>query len=105
VVFSRDASVLAIGGTLLLICAVFQPFDGLQAVATGALRGIGDTKTPMLVNLTGHWLIGLPVGYVLCFRQGWGVSGLWAGLSLGIMLIGVSLLVTWHLRSTLARAV
>ena len=62
-IFTRDAAVLAIGATLLLVCAVFQPFDGFQAVATGALRGLGDTRTPMLVNLVGHW-VDRPAGRV-----------------------------------------
>jgi MATE family multidrug resistance protein len=102
--FSRDASVLDVGVTLLLLCALFQPFDGVQAVATGALRGAGDTRTPMLFNLAGHWLIGLPVAYVLCFTLGWGVVGLWAGLSLGLMLIGTSLLIVWQRRHVRGRA-
>ena len=55
-----------LGASLLLIAAVFQLFDGLQAVATGVLRGLGETRTAMLVNLAAHWLLGLPMGYVLC---------------------------------------
>jgi MATE family multidrug resistance protein len=78
---------------------VFQLFDGLQTVATGALRGLGDTRTPMVFNLIGHWLIGLPIGYVLCFNRNWGVAGLWTGLSTGLILIGASLLVTWNVKS------
>ena len=56
-----------IGVSLLIVAAVFQLFDGMQAVATGVLRGLGDTRTPMLWNLAGHWFVGLPLGYVLCF--------------------------------------
>jgi MATE family multidrug resistance protein len=98
-IFTDDPGVVGLGVTLLLVCAVFQPFDGLQAVATGALRGAGDTRTPMLCNLAGHWMIGLPVAYVLCFHRGWGVVGLWVGLSVGLILVGTVLLVTWHIRS------
>ena len=101
-VFTDDPAVVGLGVTLLLVCAVFQPFDGLQAVATGALRGAGDTRTPMLCNLAGHWMIGLPIAYVLCFHRGWGVVGLWAGLSLGLILVGTGLAVTWHIRSSRA---
>ena len=61
--FTADASVITTGVALLLLAAVFQLFDGLQGVATGALRGLGDTLTPMLFNLAAHWLLGLPVGY------------------------------------------
>ena len=56
-------------------------FDGLQVVATGALRGAADTRTPMLANLAGHWVLGLPLGYALCFWFGVGVIGLWVGLA------------------------
>ena len=76
-----------------------QPFDGVQTVATGALRGLGETRLPMLVNLGGHWIVGLPLAYVLCFRRGWGVEGLWTGLTVGLMLIGSVLFVVWRNRS------
>jgi MATE family multidrug resistance protein len=98
-VFTTDPTVLAVGTTVMLVCAVFQPFDGFQTVATGALRGLGDTRTPMLWNLVVHWFVGLPVGYALCFWFNWGVVGLWTGLSLSLTLIGMALLVDWHLRS------
>src|SRR5260370_10915698 len=66
--FSPDPVVVRAGPTLLLVAAAFQLFDGVQVVTTGALRGAGDTKTAMLANLIAYWLIGLPVGYFLCFR-------------------------------------
>jgi MATE family multidrug resistance protein len=102
-IFTRDASVIALGATLLFICALFQPFDGIQAVATGALRGLGDTRTPMWFNLVGHWVVGLPLAYVLCFERNWGVIGLWVGLAFSLMLVGVSLLLVWRQRSRLTR--
>lgn len=98
-IYSSDANVIELGVVLLFICSVFQLFDGLQTVATGALRGLGDTRTPMVFNLIGHWLIGLPIGYALCFNRGWGVAGLWTGLSIGLILIGASLLVAWGVKS------
>ena len=98
-VYSADVRVIELGVILLFICSVFQLFDGLQTVATGALRGLGDTRTPMMLNLLGHWLIGLPIGYVLCFNRGWGVAGLWTGLSTGLILIGATLLFTWKVKS------
>jgi MATE family multidrug resistance protein len=96
--FTADRVVLAAGAQLLAVAAVFQLFDGLQVVATGALRGVGDTRTPMLWNLVGHWAIGLPVAYVACFPLGWGVVGLWFGLAAGLMLCGVVLLRVWAIR-------
>ena len=98
-VYSSDPGVIELGIVLLFICSVFQLFDGLQTVATGALRGLGDTRTPMMFNLVGHWFIGLPIGYVLCFNRNWGVAGLWAGLSAGLILIGAALLAVWHVKS------
>lgn len=93
--FSKDASVLSVGTSLLLLAAVFQLFDGLQGVITGTLRGLGDTRTAMIVNLVAHWVIGLPTSYLLCFVIGWGVYGLWVGLSLGLIVTGVILLYVW----------
>jgi len=97
--FTTDASVLTLGSRLLMIAAAFQLFDGTQAVTTGVLRGIGDTRTPMLMNVIGHWVLGLPVGYALCFRFGWGVLGLWIGLSVGLIFCAVALTITWIVRT------
>lgn len=103
--FTQEESVLQLGSSLLLVAAVFQLFDGIQGVATGALRGIGDTRTPMITNLAGHWLLGLPVGYTLCFIVGYGVIGLWIGLSVGLIVVGVILLAIWARKSVIkARA-
>jgi MATE family multidrug resistance protein len=96
--FTTDPAVISMGITLLAIAAVFQLFDGFQVVATGNLRGAGNTRTPMLWNLVGHWAVGLPVGYWLAFVRGWGVVGIWAGLCLGLMLIGIVLARVWVLQ-------
>jgi len=93
--FTSDPSVLSIGVSLLFVGAIFQLFDGVQGVSTGVLRGLGDTRTPMLWNLAGHWFIGLPLGYTLCFVMGLGVVGLWWGLSTGLTICGVALLTAW----------
>jgi len=97
--FSPDPAVIRVGAMLLLEAAAFQLFDGLQAVATGALRGAGDTKTPMLANFVAYWLIGIPLSCLLCFRLGWGALGIWIGLCIGLVLIGSALLVVWHRKS------
>lgn len=98
-IFTIDGRVVEAGLTLIVVVALFQIFDGLQGVATGALRGLGDTRTPMLLNLAGHWLIGLPVGCLLCFRIGWGVVGLWIGISTGLVLVGSLVTAIWWRRS------
>ena len=96
--FSSDENVLVLGSSLLFVAAIFQLFDGLQGVATGVLRGLGDTRTPMITNLTAYWFFGLPVGYNLCFNSGWGVIGLWIGLSTGLIIAGVTLVLIWNRR-------
>jgi MATE family multidrug resistance protein len=98
--FTNDATVIDLGVRLLFVAAVFQLFDGLQGVTTGALRGLSDTHTAMLWNLGGHWLVGLPLGYLLCFHWGYGVVGLWWGLSAGLMICGISLITAWWRKSS-----
>ena len=95
-VYTDDGEVLRIGGHLLALAALFQLFDGIQTVATGALRGLGNTRTPMLMNLAGYWVFGLPLGYVLCFSRGYGIYGLWIGLSLALIVIAMYLLYSWQ---------
>ncbi|HEX5070857.1 MAG TPA: MATE family efflux transporter, partial [Vicinamibacterales bacterium] len=97
--FTRDPDVIHIGIGLLIVAAVFQLFDGMQAVSTGALRGLGNTHTPMVVNLIGHWLMGLPIAYFLCFSRGLGAQGLWMGLAAGLMVTGAVLLGVWNRQS------
>ena len=96
--YTPDETIIHSTIVLLAAGAAFQLFDGLQTVATGALRGLGDTRTPMLCHFTAYWVIGLPLGAWLCFRRGWGAFGLWAGLSLALILIGVVLLLVWQHR-------
>ena len=94
--YTPDEAVIHSTIRLLAAGAAFQLFDGIQTVATGALRGAGDTRTPMLCHFTAYWVIGLPLGAWLCFRRGWGAFGLWAGLSLALILIGIVLLFAWR---------
>ena len=96
--FTPNPAVIRVGAQLLLVAAAFQLFDGLQTVATGALRGAADTRTPMLANFVAYWLMGLPIGYVLCFTLGWGALGIWIGLCGGLIVIGSAMLVAWHKR-------
>jgi MATE family multidrug resistance protein len=102
--YTTDAVVIRSTIALLAVGSAFQLFDGIQTVATGALRGTGDTRTPMLCHFSGYWLIGLPLGIYLCFRRGWGVIGLWTGLSLALILIGVLMLYFWRKRVGVLRA-
>jgi len=98
-IFTTDESVLRVGTTVLIVYGALQLFDAWQVVATGALRGLGDTRTAMVLNIIGHWIIGLPLGYWLCFSRGWSVVGLWFGLSIGLTIVGVALVATWRRRT------
>ena len=89
--FMDNAGVISAGVVLLRMAAFFELFDGFQVTAMGALRGMGDTRTAMLAHLIGYWAIGLPISYVLCFQYGWGAPGLWVGLTVALILIGVAL--------------
>ena len=97
-IYTADPTVIRNAIILLAAGAAFQLFDGIQTVATGALRGSGDTRTPMLCHFSAYWLIGLPLGAYLCFRRHWGALGLWVGLSLSLILIGILLLLFWRRR-------
>jgi len=105
-VYTPDETIIRSTSLLLIAGAAFQLFDGIQTVATGALRGAGDTRTPMLCHFTAYWIIGLPLGAWLCFRRSWGAFGIWSGLSLALILIGIVLLFAWRrtVRELLAAA-
>jgi MATE family multidrug resistance protein len=105
--YSSDEMVLALAATLIPLAGVFQVFDGLQVVASGVLRGVGDTRSPMLLNLVGFWCIGIPVGVWLGFGASLGPRGLWWGLVLGLASVAVLLLlrVRGRLATELTRVV
>ena len=104
VVYTNQAAVVNMGVPLLALAAAFQIFDGIQTISTGALRGLGETRVPMLANFAGYWIFGLPLGYVLCFWRKQGIFGLWIGLTLALISIAMVVLFQWwrdssHLRS------
>jgi len=98
-IFTPDPVVISASVILLAVAAMFQLFDGIQVVAIGALRGAGDTRTPMFSHLVMFWFVGLPIGYWLCFSRAWGAVGLWVGLCIGLILTGLILLIAWHRRT------
>jgi len=100
--FSNDRDVVAASALLLPIAGVFQIFDGLQVVAAGALRGIGDTRVPMIMNLVGFWFVGLPVSVALAFGLDVGPRGIWWGLAIGIGVVAI--LLSFRIRTRFGRA-
>jgi multidrug resistance protein, MATE family len=93
--FTQDPDVLRTGTWLLGVGAVFAVFDGVQVIATGALRGLGETRRPMIWNFVAYWGLGLPIGWTLAFVLGWGVVGIWIGLSTSLIIVGVALTRAW----------
>jgi MATE family multidrug resistance protein len=94
--FTTDPAVIKASAIMLALAALFQLFDGAQGVATGALRGAGNTRVTAIAHGVGYWGLGLPLGYWLCFGAGWGAPGLWTGLSFALIVIGIALAMVWH---------
>jgi MATE family multidrug resistance protein len=79
-------AILAIGASLLAVAALFQLADAGQVMALGLLRGVQDTRVPMIYASVSYWLVGIPASYMLGFTFGWGGPGIWAGLAAGLAL-------------------
>jgi multidrug resistance protein, MATE family len=92
-----EKPVQAIAASLLVIAAIFQLFDGMQAIIMGALRGMSDVTIPLVVTFVAYWIMGLPGAYLLSGVAGLGVDGIWYGLSLGLafsaILLSIRLLI------------
>lgn len=92
-IYTPHEEIIAIGAQLLLVAAAFQVFDGAQVAGMGILRGAADTRVPMIVAALGYWGAGLPVGWLLGFRIGMGPVGVWIGLSFGLAVVAVLLVI------------
>jgi MATE family multidrug resistance protein len=89
--------VIELTATLLMVGATFFVADGIQTVAAGALRGMNDTRIPLLFAAISYWLIGFPAAYGLAFWTGWGAIGVWIGLSIGTAVYAVLLVLRFRL--------
>ena len=80
----QRAGLMAVGVQLLAMAALFHFADAMQVIALGLLRGVQDTKTPMLIASVSYWVIGIPCSYVLGFVLDFGATGVWLGLVIGL---------------------
>jgi multidrug resistance protein, MATE family len=92
-----SAETARLASTLLLLGATFFVTDGLQGIAAGALRGLNDTRVPMLYAALSFWAIGFTCAYALAFWHGFGVFGVWIGFSLGLLVFAMLLTARFHL--------
>ncbi len=102
---AKNAALMGFAVQFMVVAAAFQLFDGLQAVAAGALRGLQDTRVPMLVALSGYWL----VGFTACIALGLGTPlegvGVWIGLAAGLVVVSALLIWRWQRREVLGLVV
>ena len=97
--FVDDPAVIALAARLLIVAAVFQLFDGLQVVGSGALRGLADVKIPAAISFVAYWLLAIPGGYALGLHTSLGPVGIWIGLAAGLA-VAAALLTVRFVRLT-----
>jgi MATE family multidrug resistance protein len=102
--YTADTAVIGLAAELLVLAGLFQFSDGLQVSASGALRGLKDTRVPMLITTFAYWGVGMPVGWWLAFKAGLGARGMWMGLIAGLSMAAVLLTTRfWRLARASAR--
>jgi len=89
--YTHDPVVIDLAAKLIMLAGLFQFSDGIQVAANGALRGLKDTRVPMVITLFAYWIIGMPVGWWLTFHHGMGARGMWVGLIAGLSVAAVML--------------
>jgi len=99
-----NAETFAIAVSLVNVAIVFQVADGVQSVASGALRGLGDTRAPFLLATVGYWGVGFPAAWFLTIRAGWGAAGAWWGLAASLIVVAALLTRRFLQRSRLTPA-
>ncbi|TKC09466.1 MATE family efflux transporter [Pedobacter frigoris] len=90
-IYTEDIAVINIAAQLLIIAGFFQLFDGTQVVGLGVLRGIGDVNIPTIITFIAYWVVGIPLGYLLGITLGFGVNGIWYGLTFGLLTASILL--------------
>ena len=98
---AQHGPVMALAASFLAVAAAFQIADGAQVVAAGMLRGLHDTRVPMLFALIGYWVVGLGTGVWLAFYRGWHGVGIWTGLAVGLAFVAIVMIIRWTMRDRL----
>ena len=98
---AHNAALVGFALQYLIFAAAFQLFDGAQAVAGGALRGLQDTRVPMAIAMAGYWIVGFGTAILLGFFTPLAGQGIWAGLAIGLVAVSILLLWRWHWRGRL----
>lgn len=96
-----NATVVALAVRFLMVAAAFQLFDGCQVVAAGVLRGLQDTRWPMVIAGIGYWAVGFGTAILLGFRAHWGGVGVWVGLAVGLAAVAAPMTLRWAWRERL----
>jgi MATE family multidrug resistance protein len=100
----ENAGVVALAISFLRIAAAFQLVDGAQVIGAGMLRGLHDTRWPLLFALVGYWVVGLGIGSWLAFAEDWRGVGIWTGLASGLAVVAAMMLARWMMRGRLGLA-
>lgn len=98
---ARNAALVGFAMQFLVVAAAFQLFDGAQAVAAGVLRGLQDTRTPMIIAICGYWIAGYGTAIYLGFWTPLAGVGVWIGLAVGLIVVSAVLLLRWRMRARL----
>jgi MATE family multidrug resistance protein len=98
-IYTSDENVILIASQLLILAAIFQLFDGAQVIGLGILRGMGDVNIPTAITFLAYWIVGLPIGYFWGIHLNWGITGVWYGLVLGLMVSAILLYVRFRIIS------
>src|SRR5690349_21496748 len=96
-----NSVVIALAVSFLRVAAAFQLVDGAQVIGAGMLRGLHDTRWPLLFALVGYWVVGLGVGAWLAFARDWNGVGIWVGLATGLAVVAALMLARWSMRGRL----
>jgi multidrug resistance protein, MATE family len=98
---SANQTAIALGASYLVIAGLFELADGTQVTMQGVLRGLSDTRWPMIIALVGYWIVGMPVAYICGFVLGWRGIGIWTGLAFGLAAVAVVLVARFAMRERL----